>query len=685
MPEADPALMRLLSPLGDTLLFKRLHAVEALGQPFTFEVDAVTTDVALDTTELLGQPAAVQLERPDGEDRWFHGIVAEAGLDGEAGEGRYACRLVLRPALWLLTRRADTRIFQSLSVPDILRQVFEPFALDVEFQLQGTHPVREYCVQYRETDFAFASRLMEREGIYYFFRHERERHTLVLVDAPGVHPECPGRARFVYREQPEAAADLEPVTQWRPRHRVQPLKIAVTDYDFEHPDTKLDASANAGPAAPLPRGLPPLEIYDYPCTYGDAADAERYAGLRMQAYDAEVLRVQGAGLMRTMAVGHRFTLAEHPVKAHDRAWLVVDTEIEMQVVGHAGGLQETQFQCRFGAIGGDEVYRSPPRTPVPRVSGPQTAVVVGPAGEEIFTDAHGRVKLHFHWDRLGRRDENSSCWVRVSQPWAGQGWGAVSIPRIGQEVVVDFLEGNPDRPIVTGRVYNGTQKPPYGLPAAAATSGIKSQTHKGSGFNEMSMDDTAGKEKINVHAQYDMATTVEHDDAQTVHNDRTIQVDGTHTETITKATTIKIASGPFSHDVAANTATYHVAGDVTETFDSKHTWTVTADQAVTVKARRSVDIGADDTLKVGGKRSDTVQGDRSADVTGSETVTVKGAMTQDVTGAIETKSKAKITISVGPSVIELAPGGITLTCGPSTIKIDPSGVAITAPKISLNG
>ena len=685
MPQPAPLLMRLTTPLGDALMFRRMRAREALGEPFEFEVEAGSADPMLAPVDLLGQPACVALQRADGQDRFFHGIVAEMGLLGESGEDRFSYRLVLRPALWLLTRRADTRIFQALSVPDILKKVLEPFAVEVDFQLTGRYGPVEYCVQYRETDFAFASRLMEKEGIYYFFRHEAQRHTLVLVDAPGAHMPCEGGHEFVYRETADSATDLEPVTQWRASQRVQPLRVAITDYDFARPDTSLQAEAHAGSAAPQPQGLPALEIYDYPCDYASKAEGDHYAGIRQQVFDARVLRIDGEGLMRTLAAGGRFALAEHPQAAQNREWLAIATEIEMAAAGHRSGTAVPFFRCRFKAIGGDEVWRSRARTLQPRVSGPQTAVVVGPAGEEIFTDAHGRVKLHFHWDRLGRRDENSSCWVRVSQPWAGQGWGSVSIPRIGQEVIVDFLEGNPDRPIVTGRVYNGAMPPPYGLPAAAATSGIKSKSHKGAGFNEMSMDDTAGKEKITVHAQYDMATTVEHDDTQTVHNHRTITVDGTHTETIKQDTKITISAGSFSHDVAANTATYHVKGDVAETYESKHTQTVTADQTVTVKARRSTDITADDTLTVGGNRSETVTGHRTADVSGNETVTVQGTLGLDATGEMDVTSKARITIHVGPSTIELAPGGITLSCGPSTVKIDPSGVSITAPKISLNG
>ncbi|CAG1007000.1 partial Actin cross-linking toxin VgrG1, partial [Anaerolineae bacterium] len=241
---------------------------------------------------------------------------------------------------------------------------------------------------------------------------------------------------------------------------------------------------------------------------------------------------------------------------------------------------EKIFECSFTAVDSKQPYRPPRIIPKPLVHGAQTAIVVGPSGDEIYTDKYGRVKVHFHWDRKerwesGKKEEDSSCWIRVSHPWAGKGWGAISIPRIGQEVIVDFLEGDPDQPIITGRVYNADAMAPYPLPGAAVISGIKSNTHKGKGYNEMSMDDTAGKEKITIHGQYDMNTTVEHDQSLTVHNNRTTKVDGTYTETITKDTKIKIESGTYDHDVDGNTAKYHVKGALTEKYEDTQTTTVT--------------------------------------------------------------------------------------------------------------
>jgi type VI secretion system secreted protein VgrG len=674
--------MRLTTDLGDTLRFQSMRATEELGRPFEFDVEAVAEDDAIAPQDLLGKTACVALQRADGSDRHFHGLVSAMGVEGGADAGWFRYRLVLRPALWLATRRADTRIFQTLAVTDILKQVLAPFGVDVNMQqLNGDYPPYDYCVQYRETDFNFASRLMEQEGIYYYFEHAEDGHTMVLVDSPGAHAPCPSLDKFVYRESVDTLLDLEPVTEWRARHQVQPAQVVLTDYDFAAPATPLEASASAGRKGALPK----LEIYDYPCDYPTQAEGARYAEVRMQELDAGAVRAAGAGLMRTLACGYRFALDEHPQARQNGEYLVVSSRIDMSATAYRSGEGRNAFACRFTAIGGSEIFRPERSTPRPTVSGPQTAVVVGPAGDEIFTDEHGRVKVQFHWDRLGKKDENSSCWIRVSQPWAGQGWGAVSIPRIGQEVIVDFLEGNPDRPIITGRVYNASQAAPFALPGAAATSGIKSQTHKGKGFNEMSMDDTAGQEKVTVHAQFDMGTTVEHDDTQTVHNDRTIKVDGKHTETVTKDTKIVIETGTYSHDVAANTATYHVKGDLTENFDAKHTQTVGADQSITLKAKRSTDITADDKLTVGGKRDENVTGNRTTQITADESLTVNGKQTTDVTGEISISSKAKITLNVMASTVEIAPGGITLTCGPSTVKIDPSGVSITAPKISLNG
>jgi type VI secretion system secreted protein VgrG len=297
----------------------------------------------------------------------------------------------------------------------------------------------------------------------------------------------------------------------------------------------------------------------------------------------------------------------------------------------------------------------------------QPAVVTGPAGEEIYPDKHGRVKVQFFWDREGKRDENSSCWIRVAEVWAGKNWGVMSTPRIGQEVVVEFLEGDPDRPLITGRVYNAEQMPPWKLPDAKAVTGLKSNsTPGGGGYNEVSLDDTKGKEKITIHGQHDMATTIEHDDTQTVHNDRTITVDGKHTETIKKDTTIKITEGNLSHDVVAGSATYHVSKKVEEHYD--------ADQ--------ETKVGANQTQDVTGNQTETVGGNHDVSITGNDGLAVGGTQTIKVTGAIKITSDASIELTVAGSGIKIDPGGIAIkTSGKVTIegaaKVETKGGAIT--------
>ncbi|CAN5907505.1 type VI secretion system spike protein VgrG1b [soil metagenome] len=686
MPTDTPLLMKLVSPFEDGLRFRSMSASEELGRPFEFAIEAVSEDATLDPYEILGKLVTVELELADESLRYFNGHVTDFGLLGEVGSSSvYHYQLVVRPWLWMLTRSSDCRIFQTKSIPDILKEVFAAYDVAVfDDQLTGTYSPWEYCVQYRETDFNFVSRLMEQEGIYYYFEHDEGAHTLVLVDSPSAHVATPGFESFTYTPSHGSMVDTEAIDHWVFSRGIQPGTFALTDFDFKRPQLNLEGKYLQTRQHTGADG----KYFDYPGEYATTDDARRYSRTRLEELQARHETISGSGNVRALAVGSLFKLTDHPRDdQNDTDCLVVSTRIHLQDAAGESGDQATapSVHCSFAAMPGAAPFRAARLTPKPFVQGPQTAIVVGPSGEEIHTDEHGRVKVHFHWDRLGKKDENDSCWIRVSHPWAGKGWGSVSIPRIGQEVIVDFLEGDPDQPIITGRVYNGESKSAYPLPGAAVISGLKSNTHKGKGYNEMSMDDTAGKEKVTIHAQYDMATTVEHDDSQIIHNDRTIKVDGTHTETVTKDTKITIETGTYNHDVAGNTATYHVSGDLTENFDAKHTQTVGADQSITLKAKRTTDITSDDALTVGGKRDETVTGNRTTDITGNEALTVTGKLSSDATGAASYTSVAKITLTVGGSTIEMVPASITLSMGASSIKIDAMGVTITAPKISLNG
>ncbi|MFO1434504.1 MAG: type VI secretion system tip protein TssI/VgrG [Candidatus Competibacteraceae bacterium] len=572
------------SPLGtEVLVFRRMTATEQLGRLSEFNLELLSENAQIKIEDILGKSMTVRLQLPNNQTRYFNGAVTR--FCQTENFGRYASyQATLHPWLWFLTRTADCRIFQNKTVPDIIKSIFRDYGFtDFKEALYESYPPRDYCVQYRETNFNFVSRLMEQEGIYYYFQHEADKHIMVLADAYSAHDRFPAYERISY--VPPHATTLrqyEHIFDWQIAKAVQPGRYSLKDFDFEKPSTNLETKS----FHQQPHAQADFEIYDYPGHYVTKDRGDTYSTLRMAALAAQYEHVEGQGNARGLAVGRLFTLTEYPREDQNREYLISAATYELrsdEFETIPAPQSPPIYSCRFTAIDSKTLYRPPSLTPKPIVQGPQTAIVVGKAGEEIWTDPYGRVKVQFHWDREGQRNENSSCWVRVSHPWAGKNWGSVSIPRLGQEVIVDFLEGDPDQPIITGRVYNAEQMPPYGLPAGAVTSGVKSNSTKGGGgYNEISMDDTKGKEQITVHAQYDMGTTVEHDDSQTVHNNRTITVDGTHTETIKKDTTITISEGNLDHKVVKGKADYYVLQAMTETFDAtQHT---TVKQNITVES-----------------------------------------------------------------------------------------------------
>jgi type VI secretion system secreted protein VgrG len=572
-------LIAIDTPLGeDVLLLRGFHGREAISRLFQFDLDLLSESRTVSFDDIVGKNVTLRISLADGSDRYWNGFISRFS-QGRYEQGLTQYDAVMVPWLWFLTRTADCRIFQNKKAPDIIQEIFKDLGFsDFKLQLYGDFVEREYCVQYRETDFNFVSRLMEEEGIFYFFEHEDGKHTLVLANDPAAHKPCPDQSSARYALTPGSWQDEDVILEWRQEQEVRPGNYAVTDYNFETPSSSLAATVS---------GKNTYEIYDYPGEYRKRADGNGLARIRLQEQEMPRIVARGSGDCRAFTTGYRFDLTNHYRSDLNQSYVLtaishVATQGGDYTGGSTAGDSQFSYSNSFECIPSSTPFRPPRVTPAPVVQGCQTAVVVGPSGEEIFTDKYGRVKVQFHWDREGKRDENSSCWIRVSHPWAGKNWGSVSIPRIGQEVIVDFLEGDPDQPIIVGRVYNAGQMPPNSLPGAGMVSGIKSNsTPGGGGYNEFSMNDTKGKEMVTVHAQYDMSTTVEHDDSQTVHNNRTIGVDGTHTETIKKDAKITITSGTFNHDVAGNTATYHVQGAVTEKFDATQTTTVNNEILIT--------------------------------------------------------------------------------------------------------
>lgn len=615
----------ITTPLGeDVLLFHRMTATEELGRMFHFEVDLLSKDPNIKFEKILGQNITIRLDLPNNKKRYFNGYISRFSQVGTSGI-YHAYHATVHPWLWFLTRTADCRIFQNKTVPDIIKEVLkEQGFTDIKDALGGVqYRTWEYCVQYRETDFNFVSRLMEQEGIYYFFTHEQNKHTLVLSNTVSSHEPFPEYEQITYYPpENQQHREEEHIFDWSLSQEVQPGIYALNDYDFKQPKANLQVKS----AISRKHDRATMEIFDYPGEYVTSAEGEAYVRSRVEELQAEFERAHGQANARGLAVGSTFKLQGYPRSDQNREYLVVSAShmlVSDAYDSSPSAGQGEEYSCTFSTMHIQETFRPARLTPKPMVQGPQTAVVVGPSGEEIHTDKYGRVKVQFHWDRYGKRDENSSCWVRVSHPTAGKSWGSVQIPRVDQEVIISFLEGDPDQPIITGRVYNADQMPPHGLPQAGMVSGMKSNsTPGGGGYNEMSMDDTKGKEKVTVHGQYDMNTTVEHDQTNTVNNK--------FTETIKSDATIKITEGNYRHDIVAGTATYHVKGALTENFD--------ATQATTVK----------DNI--------TIKSTGGAIVVSSDSAHVK------------IEAATKITLHTGASTIEMDSGG--------NIKIDAVNVAI---------
>jgi len=522
------------SLLGDKLLFYSMTGRETLGRLFSYEVDLLSEDESLDLSELLGQPATVVLERTDGSVREFNGFVTHFALVGQHGNFvRY--RATLKPWLWFLSQTRNCRIFQSQTVPDVVKTIFRDHGFsDFEESFSNeAYRTWEYLVQYRESDLNFVSRILEQEGIHYFFKHEDGKHILVLADSNNAHAPNVGYERVPYfpplgreRRQEE---HLDAFTTAR---QIRPGKFMARDWKFKTPEI---LKANVG--SPLESAHAEYELYDYPGDFTNQDEADLQVRLRLEEHQVEFETVQGGGPVRGLTAGCRFAMTQFPRDDQNREYIVLSASYEIRVSEYESNSPEDRepiFRFQFTAIDAKHPYRVPRLTRKPIVEGPQTATIVGPDKADIYTDEWGRVKVKFHWDRKEESNQDSSCWIRVSQVWAGQNWGAMHIPRLGQEVIVDFLEGDPDRPIITGRVYNQQQFPPYALPDNATQSGIKSRSTAGSSdggatdsnFNELRFEDKKGSEEVYMQAEKDMTTLIKHDRTTTIQRNDTLNITG---------------------------------------------------------------------------------------------------------------------------------------------------------------
>jgi type VI secretion system secreted protein VgrG len=618
-------LVAVATPLGeDVLVFGRMTAHERLGRLFQFDLELFSENCEIKSKDVLGQAMGVRLELP-GErgTRYFHGYVTDFHYRGTNRLRHGVYHATLRPWLWFLTRTADCRIFQNQKAPDIVKGIFAEHGFtDIEDKLSGSYRQWEYCVQYRETDFNFVSRLMEQEGCYYYFKHEKDKHILVLADGYSAHGKFRGYEQVPYFP-PDAHdhRERDHLFELNLRASHQPGAYALNDFDFKVPSKKLLAKL----ADPKDHARAKFEIYDYPGEYTEYGHGEGYTRIRLEEVLAQHEEVEARGNAAGLAVGYLFDLTDCPRPDLNREYLIesathqIESDAYESVAGFGGAGK--LYRGEYVLLDAKQPYRAPRLTPKPVVQGPQTAIVVGPGGEEIYTDQYGRVKVQFHWDREGQRNESSSCWMRVSQVWAGKQWGAIHIPRIGQEVIVDFLEGDPDQPIITGRVYNGTNMPPYGLPGGKVISGIKSNSTKGGGgYNEYVFDDTKGNELIREHGQYDKDSTIEHDLREHVKNNRsrdvgvdeTISIGNNRSKTVGKNETTSIGVNR-SESVGKNEA-ISIGANRTEDVGENETISIGKNRTTDIGQNESRTVGKDETIQIGQNRKDTVGKNLTAEI-----------------------------------------------------------------------
>jgi len=697
-------LFEVKSPLGkDALLFHAMSASERLSHPFEFDLELLSKDHDIELDDVVGQLITVRLDLPaERKTRYFNGYVSQFSYEGGVREfSQY--HATLRPWFWLLTRKADCRIFQEKKVPEIIEQIFQDNGFsDFEERLSGEYRTWEYCVQYRESDFNFVSRLMEQEGIYYYFRHEDGKHTMILSDSVSAHDPIPGFEEVPYFPPVEGGhRERDHLSSWSVRKQVQPGKYSLRDFDFEKPSADLETRSNN----PLDHAQKDFEVYDYPGEYVEAGEGETYARIRLEELQSQHERVSGSGNAAGLFAGGLFKLAGYPRDDQNREYLVVSAVVELSSEAYLAGMRggDSACHCSIAALDSKTPYRAPRRTQKPVVQGPQTAIVVGPSGEEIFTDKYGRVKVQFHWDREGKDDENSSCWIRVSYPWAGKNWGAAHIPRLGQEVIVDSLEGDPDRPIITGRVYNAESTVPYSLPDNMTQSGIKSRSSKGGSgdnFNEIRFEDKKGEEQVYIHAEKnqdnivenDETTNVGHDRTEDVGNDEKITIGHDRTEDVGNDESITIGNnrtenvGNDESITIGNNRTENVGKDESITIGSNRTENVGADESITIGSNRTENVGKDESITIGANRTENVGSDESISIGGSRSENVGKDESVSIGAGRSVSVGADDSLNVSKSLSASAGDQIALNTGSASIVMKKNGdITINGKNITIKG
>jgi len=683
----ESRLLAINTPLGDDVIaIREISVQERLGRPFQIEAE-LSSEQDIEFDKLLGNNVTLRLVVGDKKVRYFNGFVSRLSQGANKGKlTQYRAEIV--PWLWFLTRTSDCRIFQQKSVPEILEVVFQGHGFsDFELRLSESYEKKEFCVQYRETDFNFVSRLMEQEGIYYFVEHQDGKNLLVLADSISAHSPVEGCEKVPFNSLERGGTNRDSISDWTMERAVQAVAYAHTDFNPLTPSTSLVANSSVT----RQHGGASFELFDYPGEYAKHAEGTRLTDVRLEEQSVHFETFRGMSNVRGLMAGATFTLEKHPVAALNKEYLITGTTIrikEGEFASGQGGDGQPFISCGIEAIDKAQTFRAARITPKPVIQGLQTAWVTGPSGEEIHTDEHGRVKLHFHWDRYQKADENSSCWVRVASTSAGKQWGALSLPRIGQEVIVEFLEGDPDRPIVTGRVYNAENMPPYALPDNKTISTTKSNSSKGGGgFNEIRLEDKKGEEQVFIHAEknqdirvkndayewigHDRHLVVKNDQVELVENNRDETVKADHKEKIGKDRHLKV-EGKEAKEVAKSLS-LTVKEDVIEVFKKNHSEEVVKDyylvaDNIVIEARTNLTIKVGTNYIVIEKSGIKIGCDESG--AKFETESQGNTSIKSATGAVKVEAMANLEMKGTAGVKIESPATLDVKSSATTVKGD---------------
>ncbi|EOV9673789.1 type VI secretion system Vgr family protein [Cronobacter turicensis] len=650
------------------LVLSKLTGVEALSTLYTYTLTVKTPASAaiswqaasnIDFKALVGKEMTVVMEI-DGSGldqgagtgrgrREISGLVERARYTGrDANQAMF--EIELRPWLYLATLTSDFKIFQNKNVVEIIDEVLADYAFPCEKRLSGTYPPLDFQVQYGETDFSFIQRLMEEWGIYWFFEHKDEKHRLILVDHVGAHKRAESLAYHVLHYLPETPkAGEEYISHFTAQETITTGRWVTNDYDF----TKSRADILSLDSKPRNTSFNQMEMYHWPGDYAQPGIGEQLARVRMEERGALGSRATGEGELRGVVCGCNFVLSGYPVAKANREYLVIASRLEIEDNAQVSGYEDYRWHCHFLVQPTSKIYRHPLQTPRPRTRGPQTAIVVGPPGEEVWTDKYGRVKVRFVWDRYGKNRESDSCWLRVSQSWAGNNFGGIYIPRIGHEVIVDFINGDPDRPLIIGSLYNNITMPPWDLPGNATQSGMVSRTIGGgrTNFNGIRFEDKPGLEQYWEQAERNMDRLTKKDETQTIGENSKLSV-GLNRDVFVGANYVKKILGSCRKLIGLGA--FMQVGLTREVM-------VGGAQAHHIGGANSLNVGGADLTNVGGYCSTSVGGAWQVAAGGAATVAAGGAMSLSAGGVLTiTASTIKI---IGSSQVVIQGGQVQLNPG----------------------